>query len=109
MNATGDKLPNKSVSSEMKGSVQVDALKQSVQANLAGGLLQSQVKAKVGVNGFADPAINFDVDVDQFDADLYLPKKIRTQPHRKQKSRSSRWICPRCAHSIWTAACASAR
>ena len=75
INATGDKLPNKSVSSEMKGSVQVDALKQNVQANLAGGLLQSQVKAKVGVNGFADPAIQFDVDIDQFDADLYLPKR----------------------------------
>jgi AsmA protein len=73
--ATGDKLPNKSVSSEMKGSVQVDALKQSVQASLAGGLLQSQIMAKVGVKGFADPAIKFDVDVDQFDADLYLPKK----------------------------------
>jgi AsmA protein len=75
VNATGDKLPNKSVSSEMKGSVQVDALKQTVLANLAGGLLQSQVKAKVGVKGFANPAINFDVDVDQFDADLYMPKK----------------------------------
>ncbi|MFZ2540697.1 MAG: AsmA family protein [Gallionella sp.] len=73
--ATGDKLPNKSVSSEMKGSVQVDALKQTVQANLTGGLLQSQIKAKVGVKGFTDPAIKFDVDVDQFDADLYLPKK----------------------------------
>lgn len=72
--ATGDKLPNKLVSSEMKGSVQVDAVKESVQANLAGGLLQSRVKAKVGVKGFAKPAINFDVDVDQFDADLYLPK-----------------------------------
>ncbi|MFZ2300715.1 MAG: AsmA family protein [Gallionella sp.] len=75
VNATGDKLPNKSVSSEMKGSVQVDALKQNVQASLAGGLLQSQVKAKVGVSGFDSPAIQFDVDVDQFDADLYMPKK----------------------------------
>jgi AsmA protein len=75
VNATGDKLPNKSVSSEMKGSVQVDAHKQSVQANLAGGLLQSQIKAKFGVQGFADPAIKFDVELDQLDADLYLPKK----------------------------------
>ncbi|MDO8351709.1 MAG: AsmA family protein [Gallionella sp.] len=73
--ATGDKLPNKSVSSEMKGSMQADLLKESVQFNLAGGLLQSQIVAKVGVNGFANPAIRFDVDVDQFDADLYLPKK----------------------------------
>jgi AsmA protein len=80
VNATGDKLPNKSVSSEMKGSVQVDATKETVQANLAGGLLQSRVKARVGVNGFADPAINFDVDVDQFDADLYLPKKSPNAP-----------------------------
>lgn len=75
VNATGDKLPNKSVSSELKGSVQLDASKQTLQANLAGGLLQSQIKAKVGVNGFTNPAIHFDVDVDQFDADLYLPKK----------------------------------
>ena len=75
VNATGDKLPNKAVSSEMKGSVQVDEIRQNVQANLAGGLLQSQVKAKVAVNNFANPAISFNVDVDQFDADLYLPKK----------------------------------
>lgn len=75
VNAAGDKLPNKSVSSEMKGNVQIDAVKQAVQVNLAGGLLQSQVKAKVAVNGFTNPAIKFDVDVDQFDADLYMPKK----------------------------------
>ncbi len=75
LNATGDKLPGKSVSSELKGNVQVDAARETVQANLAGGLLQSQVKAKVSVKGFAEPAIRFDVDVDQLDADLYLPKK----------------------------------
>ncbi len=75
MNASGDKLPNKSVRSEMKGSLQVDATKETVQLALAGGLLQSQIKAKVGVNGFASPAIQFDVEADQFDADLYLPKK----------------------------------
>ncbi len=75
LSATGDKLPGKSVSSELKGNVQVDAAKETVQANLAGGLLQSQVKARIGVKGFAEPAISFDVDVDQLDADLYLSKK----------------------------------
>ena len=84
MNATGDKLPGKSINSEMKGSVQIDAKKETVLANLAGGLLQSQVKARVGVNGFADPAIHFDVDVDQFDADLYLPKKSSNEPKSGQ-------------------------
>jgi AsmA protein len=84
--ATGDRLPNKSVNSEMKGSVHVDALKQTAQANLAGGLLQSKIKANVGVKGFADPAIKFDVDMDQFDADLYMPKKSNetAKPSSKQ-------------------------
>lgn len=77
VSATGDKLPNKSLSSEMKGSVQIDAGRQSVQANLAGGLLQSEVKVKLAVNGFSNPAIRYDVDVDQLDADLYLPKKTK--------------------------------
>jgi AsmA protein len=84
--ATGDKLPNKSVRSEMKGSVHVDALKQVVQANLAGGLLQSQIKANVGVKDFAEPAIKFDMDVDKFDADLYLPKKT-TEAARKSQAK----------------------
>jgi len=75
VNATGDRLPNKSVSSEMKGRMQADLLKESVQLDLSGGLLQSQVAAKIGVSGFANPAIKFDVDVDQLDADLYLPEK----------------------------------
>ena len=75
VNASGDKLPNKSLSSELKGSVQVDGSRQSVQASLAGGLLQSQIKAKMALNNFTNPAIRFDVDADQFDADLYMPKK----------------------------------
>ena len=87
VHATGDKLPGKALSSEMKGSVQVDGARQSIQVTLAGGLLQSQVKARVSVNKFSDPAIRFDVDVDQLDADLYLPKKTaaaQTQASGKQ-------------------------
>lgn len=87
MNATGDKLPNKSVSSEMKGNVQIDALKQNVQANFSGGLLQSQIKAKVGVSNFSQPAINFDVELDQLDADLYLPKTT-TEPTKAAEPES---------------------
>ena len=80
MNATGDKFPGKSISSEMKGSIQADALKQAIQVALAGGLLQSQIKARVGVVNFVNPAINFDIELDQLDADLYLPKKAADAP-----------------------------
>ncbi len=76
VNATGDRLPGKSVGSEMKGSMLLDAVNQTVQANLAGGLLQSKVAAKLAVNGFENPVVRFDVDVDQFDADLYMSKAV---------------------------------
>ena len=85
VNALFDKLPGKSVSSEMKGSMQVDGTRQTVQANLAGGLLQSQVVAKIGVKGFSSPSIQFDVDVDQFDADLYLPKKTGAKANQPEQ------------------------
>jgi AsmA protein len=85
VNALFDKLPGKSVNSEMKGSMQVDGTRQTVQANLAGGLLQSQVVAKIGVKGFSSPSIQFDVDVDQFDADLYLPKKTGAKANQPEQ------------------------
>jgi AsmA protein len=85
VNATGDKLPNKSVSSELKGSVQLDLTRQSEQANLAGGLLQSQLKANVGVSGFSNPFIQFNVELDQLDADLYLPKKTGAKDNTPEK------------------------
>jgi AsmA protein len=78
--ARGDALPGKQIKSEMKGSFAFDADREHVDVALAGGLLQSQVKARVAVNGFAEPAINFNVDVDQFDADLYMPKKTAEAP-----------------------------
>ena len=83
LNATGEKFPGGSISSEMKGSVQLDGERESVQLNLAGGLLQSQVKAKLAVKGFSIPVIRYDVEIDQFDADLYLPKKPAPEANAK--------------------------
>jgi AsmA protein len=52
---------------------------------LAGGLLQSQIKAKVAVNNFKVPVIRYDLEIDQFDADPYLPKKADTTQQDKSK------------------------
>jgi AsmA protein len=90
LNATGDKLPGKSISSELKGSIQADLNRQSIQGNFAGGLLQSQIKAKAAVNNFSVPMIRYDLEIDQFDADPYLPKKTATadtkEPGKSQKA-----------------------
>ena len=75
LNASGDKLPGKTINSEMKGSVQADLDRQYIEVNLAGGLLQSQIKAKASVKNFNVPMVRYDLEVDQFDADPYLPPK----------------------------------
>lgn len=75
LSATGDKLPGKSIGSELEGSIQADLGRQSIQGKMAGGLLQSHIKAKLAVNNFSVPMIRYDLEVDQFDADPYMPKK----------------------------------
>lgn len=87
VSATGDKLPGKRIDSELKGNIQADLLRQYIEAKLAGGLLQSQIKAKASVKNFKNPAIRYDVEIDKFDADPYLPGKkeqAASQPLQKQ-------------------------
>lgn len=79
MDAKGDALPGKHVSSKMNGSFAYDGDKQNFSVDLAGGLLQSKVKAMVAVSNFAKPFIRFNADVDQFDADLYFPPAPKQQ------------------------------
>lgn len=75
ISASGPNIPGKSLSGTLAGSASVDAGKQRAQANLAGKVADSNVKAKVGVAGFAPPGITFDVDIDQLDVDRYMPPK----------------------------------
>lgn len=72
--AAGPNLPGKSISGSLNGSASVNGSKQQVQANLAGKVSDSTIKAVVGVNGFAPPGLTFDVDIDQLDLDRYAPQ-----------------------------------
>jgi AsmA protein len=75
VNASGDKLPAKSIDSELKGGIRADLSRQNIEGNLEGGLLQSQIKAKFALKNFNVPQIRYDLEIDQFDADPYLPKQ----------------------------------
>ncbi len=79
LTASGDQLPGKQVSSELKGSLAVDGIKQQLQTQLAGGLLQSQLKAEVAVNNFEKPAIKFNIELDKLNVDQYLPESSTQQ------------------------------
>jgi len=69
--ATGPNLPGKSISGALTGNASVNGSKQQAQANLAGKVADSTLKAQVGVNGFTPPGLTFDVDIDQLDIDKY--------------------------------------
>ena len=79
LSASGPDIPGKTLSGELQGSAALDAGKEAVQANLAGKVGDSNLKAKLAVSGFASPAYGFDVDIDQLDLDKYLPPRPAAQ------------------------------
>lgn len=80
---SGPNIPNKSVSGNLKGAVEIDVPKEQVNANLAGTFDQSNIKAKVNVAGFSPMTYNFDVDVDRIDLTRYQPPKPAPAPDAK--------------------------
>ncbi|MDP2241558.1 MAG: AsmA family protein [Burkholderiales bacterium] len=73
ISASGPNLAGKGVSGEFSGGANIDWAKQNAQANLTGKVGDSNIKARLGVAGFTPPGINFDIEIDQLDADRYLP------------------------------------
>jgi AsmA protein len=78
----------KELAFDAAGRATLDSAKERVQAQLAGKIDDSRYKARLGVAGFATPAISFDVDLDRLDVDRYLthapaggkPKPAATGP-----------------------------
>ena len=73
LTVTGPDVPGKSLTGDLKGSAAFDGAKGNAQANLAGKVADSNVKAKLGIASFKSAAVNFDVEVDQLDVDRYFP------------------------------------
>ena len=59
---------------KLTGSADVDGAKEHARASLAGKIADSSVKARLDIAGFAKPAVNFDVEIDQLDVDRYLTR-----------------------------------
>lgn len=60
---------------KLTGSADVDSAKERARASLAGKIADSSVKARLDIAGFATPAFNFDIEIDQLDVDRYLPQQ----------------------------------
>lgn len=86
INATGDKLPDNSVSGDLKGSASLNLKRQQTNLKLAGNLLQSRIKLDAAASGFAKPVIRFNLDADKLDADAFLPKTAKASKGEGQQS-----------------------
>jgi AsmA protein len=64
---TGPRLPGQKLTGELSGSANVDGLKKHAQANLAGKVADSAVKARIDVASFSPLAVDFNADIDQLD------------------------------------------
>jgi AsmA protein len=83
ISASGPNLPGKSIAGELAGSAALDAAKRTAQANVAGKVSDSGVKAQIGVAAFAPLALTFNVDIDQLDLDRYLGPPSAQKPPEK--------------------------
>ena len=67
-------LPKSPLQASLNGAVEVDWGKQTASATFATKIDESAIKGKAGLARFDPLSYTFDLDVDQLDADRYLPK-----------------------------------
>jgi AsmA protein len=74
LEAKGAVADFKNLTFKAAGGATIDGARERAQLELAGKLADSSFKARFGAEGFAAPAIRFDVEVDQLDVDRYLAR-----------------------------------
>jgi AsmA protein len=91
LEARGAAADLKDLAFKATGSATVEGAKERAHAQLAGKFADSSFKARLGVDGFAAPAVSFDVEVDRLDVDRALgtapaaaqPKPAAGGPERR--------------------------
>jgi len=81
INVNNPKLPKNPIDATLNGSALVDFARQNANLTFATRLDDSNISGKAGLAKFAPPFYTFDVNIDQLDADRYLPK---SDPKQKQ-------------------------
>jgi len=72
-------LPQKTLTVPITGSAQADLGKGTVHADLAAKLDDSNIRAKLGLDGGTPASYSFDVDIDRLDVDRYLPPETASK------------------------------
>ena len=81
INVNNPKLPKNPLDLSVNGAASVDMAKQNAGVTFTTKLDDSNISGKAGLAKFSPPFYTFDIDIDQLDADRYLPK---SDPKQKQ-------------------------
>jgi AsmA protein len=83
---TDPKLPKSPVNATVTGTLQVDVPKETANLTFATKIDDSAINGRAGLVKFSPPFYTFDINVDQLDADRYLPKSDpKTKPATSAK------------------------
>jgi AsmA protein len=81
VNVNNPKLPKNPLDATINGSALVDLAKQNANFEFATKFDDSNINGKAGLTKFTPPFYTFDINIDQLDADRYLPK---SDPKKKE-------------------------
>ncbi len=70
---TDPKVAGGTATLKLSGQVEANTTRQTVQANVLADGEGTNLKAKLGVNGFSQPKLSFDVQADKLDIDRFAP------------------------------------
>ena len=74
VNVNNPKLPKNPIDATISGSALIDVAKENANFVFATKFDDSTINGRAGLAKFTPPAISFDINIDQLDADRYLPK-----------------------------------
>ncbi len=80
INARNPKLPKTPLDATLSGSALLELVKQNASLNFAAKVDDSIIRGRAGLTKFARPLYTFDIDIDQLDADRYLPPPDPREP-----------------------------
>lgn len=74
INVNNPKLPKNPIDATVNGALTADLIKETANLTFATKFDDSNINGKAGLAKFSPPAYLFDINIDQLDADRYLPK-----------------------------------
>jgi AsmA protein len=91
VNINDPKLPKNPIEATLNGALTADLIKETANLTFATKLDDSNINGKAGLAHFSPPSYQFDINIDQLDADRYLPKpaaapKNSPSPEAAQKA-----------------------